>query len=458
MSTAQHPARQLNSKSIRDATISYVLPEVQNKFCVVGAHCVWRVEGNGTRKAWELICDKRSQCDRAIEDLPGVAFFFSAISSSENPSSKKGKKTPTEVDSVEEDEDENIVSTQTTASSDISACTSSAINTAMEKGRLPAIAYWIALESPNGAPVPLVRMHRNLLNCDVEINIKVLTSRKGVASEIVKRLCTVLKDHNSSYLGDIVNASFQSCFTDATDSLDESPDLEDAREDLQEHALRFVLVNNQYAQRMRRVIEALMRAGLQLDVFGLDVERNIVGQPSSVVPKAITTDHCTQLINDIEILMQRLGYAINQGMVFKKHEKAIYTYTYKCEINSFIGALEGNESMKSRLVKYGERIKEKLKNPKSQLIHQLQIMYDLIEINDGWCLSLSQREFVQVPMQKGKVSPRAFFEFNKNTTPDAKFFQEILKNSLSEEEIGNFCHDFLNLFQHQKKGHKQKVS
>ena len=396
---AQHPARQLNSKTLKDAATGYVIPEVQGKYCIVSASCVWRVDGCGENliRAWELICHKRSQLDTAIENLPGVAFFFSSITSSESVPDKKGKGAITDRNNkdVGADEESTIVSSQRSMVSELS--TSSSINTAVEKDRLPSFAYWIAFESPNGAPVSLVRMQRSLLDCDVEIDTKILSSRPGTsaACDMTKRLCNVLKDHNSSYIGDIVNASFQKCFDDATQHLDMSDDLEDARSELGEHALRFVLLNGHIVERMKTVIEALIRAGLQLDVRGLDVSSRDVLTKSGV-KKAITSDACTQLINDIEVLMKNLGYAIHQGNILKKNAKAVYTFSYKCDVNTFIGTLEGNDCFRTRLIKYGDKVREKLKNPKSQLIRQLEVNYDLIEICDGWCLSMSKREFLKV--------------------------------------------------------------
>ena len=415
MSSAQHPARQLNSKAIRDAAATYLIPLVEKKFCTISANCLWRVEGNVENfiRSWELVCDKRSQLDSAIENLPGVGFFFSSITASESVgSNKKGKKSINKDHACEDaEEEEEIVivpTSQRTVADETS--NSSAINAAVEKGRLPSFSYWVAFESPNGAPVSLVPMQRSLLDCDVEINTKILSSRPGTSApcDVTKRLCAVIKDHNSSYIADIVNASFEKCFDEATNHLDQSDELEDARIELGEHALRFVLVNGQ-GQCMRKIIEALIKAGLQLDVRGLEVSSRDDLRKRSRVMKSITTDKCTQLINDIEILMERLGYAIHQGMVFKKNPKAVYTYTYKCDVNTFIGTLEGNEAFRSRLVKYGDKIREKLKNPKSQLIRQLDVMYDLIEVNEGWCLSLSQREFIKVICFVSLISPTVAF-------------------------------------------------
>lgn len=91
-----------------------------------------------------------------------------------------------------------------------------------------------------------------------------------------------------------------------------------------------------------------------MDVIGLE---DAISKPAAFVH--MTSDICTQLINDIEAIMGQLGYALYQGMVYKKNPKTTCTYTYKCDVNSFIGALEGNEAFKSRLLKYGERLRDK---------------------------------------------------------------------------------------------------
>lgn len=458
MYRAQHPARQLNSKAIKDAVSSYVLPTVQSRFCIVSANCVWRVQSDAESmaKAWELVCEKRCECDKALESVPGVAFFFSSISTCEAQKSKKANKNPVENECGGEDEEDDIMSSQRTFGE---VSTSSAINTAVEKGRFPAINYWLAFESPNGATVSLVKMHRQLLECEVEICTKILPAKHGGHFEIVKRLCSVLKDHTSTYMANIVNDSFKCCFHEAIQDVDEGDSFIDAEEELRERPLRFVLVNPSYAKEMGRVLKSLVRAGLQLDVEGMDNLSYDVC--CSVPPKQITTDQCTQLINDVEILMSKLGYALYEGEIYKKVKQARYTYSYKCDVSSFIGTLEGNEFFRSRLVRFGDKVKERLKNPKSQLIRQLKILHDLIEVNDGWCLSISQRRFVKEPMsddQVGNSSPRAYFNCNHETTPDAKFFREILQNSLSHDQVKEFCNDFLNLFKFHGKRHKEKVT
>ena len=94
MTTARHPARQLNSKAIRDVILSYMVPAVQDKFYIVHAKATWRVEkdADSLTKAWKLVCEKREECDDVLNGLGNLAFYFSSISSYEPPKSKeKGK-------------------------------------------------------------------------------------------------------------------------------------------------------------------------------------------------------------------------------------------------------------------------------------------------------------------------------------------------------------------------------
>lgn len=272
---ALHPARQLNSKTIRDAAMSYVVPVVQKRFCVVSANCVWRVEGSDNAKAWELICEKRAECDNTVADVSGVAFFFSSITSREARTNakkcKSGAESASSADADEPDVEENVPCSQSSAS-DVAMATCSAIKAAVEKGRLPTIAYWIAFESRNGAPVSLVQLHRQLLECEVEIDTKILTTRNG-APEMMKKLCIVIKDHSSSYMNDIVEASSRSCTMEAVAQLPGGDEFRDEENQLNgERPLRFVRVKDIYAKEVRKMIKALIRAGLTLDVDGLDLE------------------------------------------------------------------------------------------------------------------------------------------------------------------------------------------
>ena len=78
MTTARHPARQLNSKAIRDVILSYMVPAVQDKFYIVHAKATWRVEkdADSLTKAWKLVCEKREECDDVLNGLGNLVLLF----------------------------------------------------------------------------------------------------------------------------------------------------------------------------------------------------------------------------------------------------------------------------------------------------------------------------------------------------------------------------------------------
>ena len=57
----------------------------------------------------------------------------------------------------------------------------------------------------------------------------------------------------------------------------------------------------------------------------------------------------------------------------------------------------------------------------------------------------------------GLVTPRAFSRYDPSKVPQSKYFQDVLKNSLTENEIGLFCEDFLRLLNFNQKKHKERV-
>ena len=79
-------------------------------------------------------------------------------------------------------------------------------------------------------------------------------------------------------------------------------------------------------------------------------------------------------------------------------------------------------------------------------------------MSGGWFFSASKREFVQNAIRDvGKESPRAFVEYDHTKTPDAKYFKEILENSLSPSDVSHFCEYYLRLLNYGIKQHKEKV-
>ncbi|KAK3748776.1 hypothetical protein QZH41_013521, partial [Actinostola sp. cb2023] len=95
-----------------------------------------------------------------------------------------------------------------------------------------------------------------------------------------------------------------------------------------------------------------------------------------------------------------------------------------------------------------------------EVIRPIIVNYNLIEVQRGHCWSVKERRFVTSSIKEeemGLMTPRAFCDYDPDKQPDPKYFREILENSLDETDVGTFCEDFLKLFDHNKKQHKDKV-
>lgn len=96
--------------------------------------------------------------------ISNVAFFFSAICTQEK---KKG--------SIQESEDESGNSNEEFESSQVPSSTSQqwlrGNLASVNKALCPAISYWVALTTPNGAPASPISVHKALLNCGVDVTV-----------------------------------------------------------------------------------------------------------------------------------------------------------------------------------------------------------------------------------------------------------------------------------------------
>lgn len=99
-----------------------------------------------------------------------MAFFFSAVATQE----KRKAKSKAKAKGKEEDEDSDESNDETvTSSHDQVASTTSQEwiaehRSIVDKRLCPAVVYWIALTTPNGAPANPLTVHRALHECGVE--------------------------------------------------------------------------------------------------------------------------------------------------------------------------------------------------------------------------------------------------------------------------------------------------
>ena len=277
----------------------------------------------------------------------------------------------------------------------------------------------------------------------------------------MKELFKVMKDHSNGFMQDLVTSSYQHCFISEARKFLEDPDDVDIDECGTENVVRVCLVQSSFKSVLSDAIAKIQGAKLITDRFGFDdttQSTHLEGPSEDGEPRL--GDKLTVLINDISIAMRRLDYALYRGTIYRKCEGAAYSYSYKCDVKAFVNSLAANESFKARLLKDMRKVIDILADPDCEVIRPIIVDYNLIEVNDGYCWSVSERRFLRnaIPAEKvGLVTPRAFSRYDPLKVPQPKYFREVLENSLSEADIAQFCEDFLRLLHFNKKKHKERV-
>ncbi|KAJ7376359.1 hypothetical protein OS493_035102 [Desmophyllum pertusum] len=459
MLQATKPCRQLNSEAIKSAALCYLTPVISGRCSIISAKCVCNVKDKVLPKAWSSICKKRDACDSAISGIPNVAFFFSAISTQEKKKATMYEESDDQSDQVT---DEELDSSQVPSSTTQQWLDGNL--TSVNKSLCPAISYWVALTTPNGAPASPISVHRALLNCGVEVTANQVQFQEGKESPAIKEVYKIFKDHKNKHMQDLVLSSYRHFYEQEArkvigEDVVNTQDLEDWGK---ENVVRVTIINPKFQSSLASAIERLVEAKLQIDRFGF-TESRIATQPSSRLAQNEEkrfSDKLTILVNDISIAMEKLNYATYRGKVYRKESRARYAFSYKCEARAFVNTLATNEFFKPRLIREMRKVIELIADPYCELFRPLVIDYDLIEVNQGIFWSLKNRSFVKDVIQEeqvGQISPRAFCPYDATQEPDPKYFRQILENSLRPEDQSSFCEDFLKLLNYNKKKHKDKV-
>ena len=164
----------------------------------------------------------------------------------------------------------------------------------------PAASYWIALQSRGGLRVSAVPVLSALLETNMEVTVKLLQDcTTGKEENAVAPLCTTVKDHNNDFLQRKVDLSFQHCL-EALQSqvLEEEEPVASIRG--RERVVRMQVVSPIFASELQnKAIQALIKAGLVLDVFGIG-NPSEAENPERAIGKVLSKSPVVVALNKIE--------------------------------------------------------------------------------------------------------------------------------------------------------------
>ena len=163
---------------------------------MVAFKCVWQVDDEQIENAWNWICDKRDGCDSTLSKLREVCFFFSAISTSKRDSKKRKANRKSQENHKSDDSNDKTTINASQLSSP-------------GKQTYPAISYWVACQTSNGAPINSLKIQRAVGSCGLEFYSSRASWKRS--TQTLNVLCQVLKDHKNPCVMQLVGSSYQHC-------------------------------------------------------------------------------------------------------------------------------------------------------------------------------------------------------------------------------------------------------
>ena len=140
-----------------------------------------------------------------------------------------------------------------------------------------------------------------------------------------------------------------------------------------------------------------------------------------------------QVIKKLGLMMSSLGHALYKGDIYVKPPSAKFTYVLMMDVESYINKLMISDVIGEEIVKFAKRIIEIMCHPECEVIKQIKFNWDLIEVKDGKCFSISNRDFIECPIDLkdiGLISPRAFAPYyDSSKDPAPSYFKESIENS-----------------------------
>ena len=170
--------------------------------------------------------------------------------------------------------------------------------------------------------------------------------QKRAGRELAGTVSITIKDHKNELLQRKVDLSFEHCIETLQSQVLDKP-IGPIRGC--ERVVRLICPSF-VVELQRKVIPALLKAGLQFDVCGI---QNASEPYCTPVGRALAASSVvvTVALNEIERAMKKLGYAVHHGEVLRKNPAAkSCTFEHSCTLKKFLSVLWNNQRIKNVIV------------------------------------------------------------------------------------------------------------
>ena len=257
-----------------------------------------------------------------------------------------------------------------------------------------------------------------------------------------RQLFQTVKDHDNASIKEMLYTSNVYCYENDSDTEDDEDEYEDEFTPTHFPTLPcvFRVVNDE------GYFDAIESAMERLQSDGLVVETALCGSQTNDIPSLPQSNDVTRTIRNIARVMEICKHALYRSAIYTIPDNAKMTYVRMMDVSTYLNKLLANDALNNALVRNFQAVEKILSHPACEIVEQIQFDFDLIEVSNGVCFSISGRRFIPnaIPSSKvGKLSPHAFVPYDSSTAPQPGYFEQGILNSFGDlHERVNFLNKF----------------
>ena len=135
-----------------------------------------------------------------------------------------------------------------------------------------------------------------------------------------------------------------------------------------------------------------------------------------------------QAVDVVKRVMCAGNFGIYEGAIYKKIPEASFTYVYCSTVKTYLLSIVASVEIADVVVPFMAQLTKLLSEPACRLVKPIKMDFNYIEVNNGYCFNIDQKQFEQPENLDG--SPRAFIRYDCCKTPYPKLFFEGLSTNI----------------------------
>ncbi|XP_066932599.1 uncharacterized protein [Clytia hemisphaerica] len=419
--------RTIRSKTLKDALSNFVVTPII-KYChIISLRCVWDVNEEDLPEASFNIMKKKEEIEAKINEFEDIVMYFSCLCAMESTVLRKELIREDPENSGDDYKDECLI---------------------------PGISFWIGVVCAQTEVEKIeLALKKKIMKAGLDVTTcKPITPRNKTRSNeyYSAALFQTLKDYNRREMIEQACKFYNLKLSEATMKRHKSSlpvDVNVVGEDKVPASLTIrPTIPIDVKMKLLKGMDDIKFTRLAITIVDDSSDRAAV--PSKPKPQ----NKICQAIAEIDRHMKKKGYAICEGMVYKKPKECKFTYVMCSKIKKYLMRCLKITKIAELLTPHIERVTELLSDPDCGLITPMTRLFNVIEVlPHGTCFLITEKRFVKIKKFAPDHTPRTFirYEYKADRCPyPIPFIQGIFNSFPKQKTRVHFLQKFYQLLLH----------